>query len=179
MSASVLLIDPKFAHNIGGAVRAMSCFGEGTVLYHGDRVNLGNRLPREERMKAYSDVKWAKSETTRPIDELEGTPVAIELLPSSMPLHQFEHPEDAIYVFGPEDGSLPRGIRTACHQFVTIPSKHCLNLAAAVYITLFHRTIQRFERGLDPMPTLDEDRGYWFHSPALEDETAWLNGSAR
>lgn len=95
----------------------------------------------------------------RPLAELAGTPVAIELLAGSMPLHQFEHPDDAVYVFGPEDGSIPKGVR-ACHAFVAIPSKHCLNLAAAVYVTLWHRTTQRWERGLDPMPVLDEERGY-------------------
>jgi len=28
---------------------------------------------------------------------------------------------------------------THCHRFIIIPSKHCLNLAAAVYLILYDR----------------------------------------
>jgi tRNA(Leu) C34 or U34 (ribose-2'-O)-methylase TrmL len=42
-------------------------------------------------------------------------------------------------VFGPEDGHVPKGVRGACHRFVTIPSDGCLNLAAAVNVVLYDR----------------------------------------
>lgn len=169
MTVDIALINPKFAHNVGAAVRAMSCFGEGNVLFTGNRIDDvldKGRLPREERMKAYQDVFWGKSE--KPLNELEGTPVALELVEGSVPLHTFSHPENAVYVFGPEDGSLPKGIKVLCHHFVQIPSKHCLNLAAAVYLTLYDRAVKRWQLGLEPMPTLEEDRGGWWTSEALE-----------
>ena len=48
---AVVLIDPKFPHNVGAAVRAASCYGVGQVWFTGDRVQLIGerryRLPRE------------------------------------------------------------------------------------------------------------------------------------
>jgi tRNA(Leu) C34 or U34 (ribose-2'-O)-methylase TrmL len=178
MRSSLLLIDPKYAHNVGAGLRAASCFGADSIFWTGTRVSLdagkGERLPREERMREYKDVEMAHligPANDRPLDFLSerGTPVAIELLPGAMPLHLFQHPLDAIYVFGPEDGTLPQGIRRACHQFVQIPSFHCLNLAAAAYLVLYDRAVkQHMEMGM-PMPSLSsESRGGW-HTSALEE----------
>jgi tRNA(Leu) C34 or U34 (ribose-2'-O)-methylase TrmL len=175
MTASILLVETKFPHNVGGAVRALSCFGGGEVFYTGDRFDMGDRLPREERMRAYKDTPWYHMNELlgrRPVDfVVEHTPgiIAVELLPGTEPLHTFEHPKNALYVFGPEDGSLPNGIRRSCHRFVTIPSFHCLNLAAAVYIVLYDRAVKRWQAELDEMPSIDgEGRGYW-HTPHLEE----------
>jgi len=51
------LVNPKFPHNVGKAVRAASCFGIKQIWFSGDRVSLRPygkkyRLPREERMRA-------------------------------------------------------------------------------------------------------------------------------
>lgn len=180
MTASILLVETKFAHNVGGAVRALSCFGGGDVFYTGDRFDMGDRLPREERMRAYADTPWHHLATgfpagLRPVDFAKQygrrslTPVAVELLPGTEPLHTFEHPEDALYVFGPEDGSLPNGVRRSCHRFVTIPSLHCLNLAAAVYIVLYDRAVKRWQAGVDTMPSIDGEGRGWWHTPHLEE----------
>jgi tRNA C32,U32 (ribose-2'-O)-methylase TrmJ len=37
---AVGLVDPKFPHNVGAAVRAASCYGIGQVWFTGDRVRL-------------------------------------------------------------------------------------------------------------------------------------------
>jgi tRNA(Leu) C34 or U34 (ribose-2'-O)-methylase TrmL len=55
-------------------------------------------------------------------------------------------------VFGPEDGHVPKGIRTACHRFVTIPSHGCLNLAAAVNVVLYDRMAKGTDAGLPVAP---------------------------
>jgi tRNA C32,U32 (ribose-2'-O)-methylase TrmJ len=56
-----VLIDPKYAHNVGMVVRLASCYGLSQVWFTGERVSLDistkRRLPREERMKGYSDVE--------------------------------------------------------------------------------------------------------------------------
>jgi tRNA(Leu) C34 or U34 (ribose-2'-O)-methylase TrmL len=54
-------------------------------------------------------------------------------------LPYFEHPENALYIFGPEDGSLSAGILSACHRFVQVPMLHCANLASTIYLTLYDR----------------------------------------
>lgn len=138
----IILERPKYAHNVGGAVRALSCFvGVGTILYSGDRFarEIERRLPREERMRDYREIALVNTE--RPFDLLPKgvVPVGIEIMSGSVPITQFVHPEYAAYVFGPEDGSLCTSWRRLCHQFVTIPTNHCLNLAAAINVVLYSR----------------------------------------
>src|SRR5262252_5492273 len=92
---AVVLVDPKFPHNVGAAVRAASCYGLGQVWFTGDRVRLIGerryRLPREERMRGYHEVELRHSDA--PFDAFErGTvPVAVELRPGSETLITFEH----------------------------------------------------------------------------------------
>jgi len=174
MGASVLLLDPKYPHNVGGAYRAAACFGAGSVYITGERVPLephkGYRLPREERLRSYRDE--VKLQTVESLDDVVegGIPVAVEVDHGAEQLHRFEHPEDAVYVFGPEDGSIPKGWRTVCQRFVVIPSYHCLNLAGAVYVVLYDRLAKRRISGLDPeIPSYQlmsgKTRGYVEHSP--------------
>ena len=57
ITPALALVDPKFPHNVGAAVRAASCYGVRQVWFSGDRVRLDGakrqRLPREERMRGY------------------------------------------------------------------------------------------------------------------------------
>jgi tRNA(Leu) C34 or U34 (ribose-2'-O)-methylase TrmL len=158
---AVALIDPKYPHNVGAALRACSCWGVGQLWWTGKRVapNVprGERLPREERMKGFRDVETVRDD--RVFDRFESgavTPVAVELRPQSESLVSFEHPEDALYVFGPEDGSLPKTVRLLCHRFVVIPTHHCLNLAAAVNVVLYDRRFKRQQSGLEAMSPVRE-----------------------
>jgi tRNA(Leu) C34 or U34 (ribose-2'-O)-methylase TrmL len=145
--SGVLLINPKFPHNVGGALRACAAWGIDTLRWTGDRVTIEElikgRLPREERMREYKDtVDWSRIVTFRPIDEhvfKNMIPICIELGDGYEQLPEFEHPDEALYVFGPEDGSVPRPIKQHCHRFVSIPTHFCLNLAAAINVVLYDR----------------------------------------
>jgi tRNA(Leu) C34 or U34 (ribose-2'-O)-methylase TrmL len=55
----------------------------------------------------------------------------------------------ALYVFGPEDGSLGRATLAQCHRFLVIPTRHCVNLSAAVYTVLYDRHAKRVHDGLE------------------------------
>lgn len=157
---SVCLINPKYSANVGAALRACSCFGVKQLWWTGDRVQMpekGERLPREERMKGYKDVDMIQFD--RPFDHFQGaTPVAIELLENTECIYDFEHPENAIYVFGPEDGNIGLS-RRHCHRFVSIPTNHCTNLAAAVYIILYDRMYKHYLKTGEKL-ILNEDRGF-------------------
>lgn len=159
IAPAIVLVNPKFPHNVGAAVRAASCFGIGQVWYTGDRVAMElertRRLPREERMKGYKDVELRQFEY--PFEQFgDAVPVAVELRPNSELLPQFEHPEKAVYVFGPEDGSLSAVHLRHCHRFVVIPTHHCVNLSAAVYLILYDRLVKRQAAGLEPVLPMDE-----------------------
>ena len=157
---AVCLINPKYKANVGAIQRAASCFDIHQVWYTGNRIQLedGERLPREERMKGYKNVDLIQYDY--PFDHFkDATPVAIELLPGSECLLDFEHPDNALYVFGPEDGSIGQVSRRFCHRFVKIPTLHCTNLAAAVYIVLYDRALKLYKKTGEKLE-LNEERGY-------------------
>jgi len=158
MGVAVLLINPKTPANVGGVLRACSVFGATSLRWTGDRVPHTHearrragctlkkpaRLPREERLRDYSHVDW----THTPDDYIEtfakkigAIPICVEVSEHAESLVDFEHPEHALYIFGPEDGHVPKGVRTLCHRFVRIPSmtRTPLNLAAAVNVVLYDR----------------------------------------
>lgn len=148
IAPAVLLVDPRFARNVGVAVRASSAFGLKQVWFTGRRVGYEveskiGRLPREERMKGYRSVEMIHSD--RPFDRFPpGTvPIAVEVKEGVQHLFDFVHPENALYVFGPEDGSIPSVFLRHCHQHVIIPTRHCLNLATAVGTVLYDRNLKR------------------------------------
>lgn len=146
VAPAILLVDPRFARNVATAVRGASAYGLSQVWFTGRRVGYDiqglGRLPREERMRGYREVEILHSD--RPFDRFPaGTvPVAIEVKPDAEHLFEFEHPENALYVFGPEDGSIPSVFLRHCHRHVVIPSRHCLNLAVAVGTVLYDRTMK-------------------------------------
>jgi tRNA(Leu) C34 or U34 (ribose-2'-O)-methylase TrmL len=149
---AIVLINPRFAHNVGMVVRLASCYGLDQVWYTGDRVRLEverrGKLPREERMKGYREVEIVSYERPLECFPADAVPVAVEIRPNSERLHSFEHPENAVYVFGPEDGSIPDPILRVCHRFLVIPTRHCLNLATAVSTILWDRVLKRHQKGL-------------------------------
>jgi tRNA(Leu) C34 or U34 (ribose-2'-O)-methylase TrmL len=167
VSPSIILSNPKYAHNVGHIVRAASCFGIKQVWYTGERVRLDiekeGRLPREERMKGYKSVDLVNFDY--PFDQFNDvTPVAIELRPNAENLLEFEHPENAVYVFGPEDGSIRQIERKHCHRFVYIPTHFCVNLSAAVYMVLWDRKTKRYMRGEEQSLHISE---------VLKEERSW------
>lgn len=159
---TIVLCDPKYPHNVGQVVRAASCYGVGEVLVTGSRVELegrdGYRLPREERMRGRYKVEVKPS--IRPIDDLAPgvVPVAVELISGAEDITWFEHPEEAAYIFGPEDGTLDAAIRRHCHRVVFLPMQHCANLSSTVYMTLFDRHTKRVRAGLEAPMHLAEAR---------------------
>jgi tRNA(Leu) C34 or U34 (ribose-2'-O)-methylase TrmL len=98
-------------------------------------------------MRKYGDISWGRDEhgLDRLIEQ-DYTPICVELVRGAQQLPAFTHPENAIYVFGPEDGDVPKGIRHICHNFVIIPGKGCLNLAAAVNVVLYDRAAKNSHR---------------------------------
>lgn len=163
MTAAVLLIDPKYPHNVGQSVRACAAYGVSRLLFTGDRLKKEmrdlKRLPREERLRGYQSVKL--EHVDRPFDIMPDlTPVAVEVRQNSETLPLFQHPNNALYVFGPEDSGIGAATLSQCHRFVAIPSAHCLNLSMAVGTVLYDRQAK-----LDPERPLDmsgvDDPGYF------------------
>lgn len=168
---AIALTNPKYRHNVGAAVRACSCWGVETLIWSGNRVphpeewaqdeELSQyRLPREERMKGYNEVERIRVDRFIRWNRFNNyTPVAVELQEGAENLFDFEHPENPIYIFGPEDGDLDWRVKQHCHRFVQIPTQHCLNLSCAVNVVLSHRAQQMYQK-TGQLLTLKEERGF-------------------
>lgn len=168
ITPAIALVNPKFPHNVGAVIRAASCFGAEQVWFSGNRVSLtateNYRLPREERMKGYKHVSLTNEDYFFDRFDNDVVPVAIEVRENSENLVHFKHPEKALYVFGPEDGSISRMHLRHCQRFVFVPTAHCLNLAAAVNLVLYDRRMKEIQSGKDNRYTLsdflNEERGF-------------------
>ena len=92
-SPAIILNNPKYPRNLGSAIRAASCFGVNQIWYTGNRIQIdeGERLPREERMKGYKDVKLINYDY--PFDQFpkDTTFVALEFRDNSEPLFFYYH----------------------------------------------------------------------------------------
>ena len=173
---AIALTNPKYSHNVGAAVRAASCFQVPQVWFTGDRVAIEGdrkkvRLPREERMKGYGEVDICHGEYFFDAFPKDVVPIAIDLVPGTQSLIHFEHPEKALYVFGPEDGSLNSMTLRHCQRFVHIPMAHCANLSSAVYMVLYDRHVKRVMAGLESEIGLTEQRGRsWLEPDTMVEE---------
>ncbi|MFA0071365.1 TrmH family RNA methyltransferase, partial [Vibrio breoganii] len=48
--------------------------------------------------------------------------VCVELAEGATPLPRFKHPENAIYIFGPEDGSISQDVADRADHVVYVPT---------------------------------------------------------
>jgi tRNA G18 (ribose-2'-O)-methylase SpoU len=71
--------------------------------------------------------------------------VGVELDPRAKPLHEFTHPERALYLVGAEDDGLPPAVVDRCHDVVQIPcpTPRSMNVAVAGSVVVAHRYMTR------------------------------------
>ncbi|MDO6424333.1 RNA methyltransferase [Saccharophagus degradans] len=137
-SVGIGLINPKSPTNVGAIMRAAGCFGANYVLYTGQRYS--------KAAKFHTDTKQASQHIPLSgVDDLATAVsagvkiVCVDLIEGAVALPDFTHPEHALYVFGPEDGTINQSIIDAADAAVYIPTKGCLNLAATVNVVLYDR----------------------------------------
>lgn len=148
-NVSIGLINPKSPDNVHSVLRAAGNFRVDRVLYTGVRytkaVSLNPNTPNISR-------KVSKSvELSQVSDLLDNVPektkiICIELAENALPLTDFSHPPDALYVFGPEDNTIDQAIIDKADAVVYVPTVGCLNLAATVNIVLYDRLSKSPER---------------------------------
>ncbi len=137
--AGIALMNPKTTANVGGAMRAAQCLGASFVATIGDRY----KRQVTDTMKAWRHLPVMRAQSLKSAVPLDCVPVAVEIANEAFDLTTYVHPERALYVFGPEDGSLGRSVISLCRDVVKIPSRRCLNLAATVNVVLYDRLAKR------------------------------------
>ncbi|MDC9725119.1 MAG: TrmH family RNA methyltransferase [Gammaproteobacteria bacterium] len=139
---SIGLENPKSPDNVSSVMRAAGNYQVDSILY------TGTRYPRALSYQVRSvdmSRKVSKGVSVSGVECLinsvpEGMSiVCVELVVNATPLPEFEHPENAFYIFGPEDGSISQGIIDKADSVVYVPTVGCMNLAASVNVLLYDR----------------------------------------
>jgi tRNA(Leu) C34 or U34 (ribose-2'-O)-methylase TrmL len=139
--AAIGLYHPKDANNVGSVLRAAACYGAGLVAVQGRRY----RQASTDTTKGWRHIPFIETSDLWSAIPLGAVPIAVEFVPTAMPLPRLTHPERAFYVFGPEDGSIPADLARRCKYTVYVPTSYCMNLAAAVNVLLYDRMAKRGE----------------------------------
>ncbi|TWX73391.1 RNA methyltransferase [Colwellia sp. C1TZA3] len=132
------LTDPKSPSNVGAVMRAAGCYQVDEVRYTGVRY--------AKAAKFHTDTKDASRKI--PLNAVasltcnllpEQHIVCVDLVEGAIALPEFEHPENALYIFGPEDGTIAQEIINSAYAVVYVPTIGCMNLAASVNVLLYDR----------------------------------------
>ncbi len=148
---SIGLSNPKSPENVGSVLRAAGNFGVDSVVYTGQRypraVKLNPDIPKTSRSVS-RDVPISGVACLIDAAAKDMTIVCIEFAVNAIPLPEYQHPENAFYVFGPEDGTLSQELIDQADAVVFVPTVGCMNLAATVNVVLYDRltkSAQSFE----------------------------------
>lgn len=141
---------PKHETNVGGLWRSAAAFGAAFTATVGARY---------DRMQA-SDTSKTRQHTPlfhfSSLDDLlvhlpHSCPlVGVELDPRAELLHEFTHPERALYLLGAEDHGLPPAVTDRCHLLVQVPSvvSWSLNVATAGSLVFYDRHVKARDRAV-------------------------------
>lgn len=136
--AGIGLYQPKSGENVGGALRAAGVYGAAFVAIMGGRGKVLIEHPTNT-MKAHRHIPLFCVDDLMIVTPYDCVPVAVEIVERSYSLPKYTHPERALYIFGPEDGSIPPDVLAQCRDVVSIPTRRCMNLAATVNVVLYDR----------------------------------------
>ena len=132
------LTDPKSPTNVGAVMRAAGCYQADEVRYTGVRY--------ARAAKFHTDTKDASRKI--PLNAVESLTsaltagqsiVCVDLVEGAIPLPEFKHPQNALYIFGPEDGTIAQEVINCADAVVYVPTVGCMNLAASVNVVLYDR----------------------------------------
>lgn len=134
----IALTNPKSATNVGAVMRAAGCYQAYKVIYSGTRY--------DKALKFQTDTKSVSLKIPlQHVDDFfedlaaDTQVICVELVEGATPLPDFIHPEKALYIFGPEDGTISQAILNKANSVVYVPTIGCMNLAASVNVVLYDR----------------------------------------
>lgn len=140
---SIGLTNPKSTSNVGSVMRAAGCYQVDQVLYSGSRYDRAAKMSTDTK-KATTSIPLINIDNfgvDNLIDAVDSDTkiVCVDLIQGATPLPAFSHPEKALYIFGPEDGTIEQKIVDRADFVVFVPTVGCMNLAASVNVLLYDR----------------------------------------
>jgi tRNA(Leu) C34 or U34 (ribose-2'-O)-methylase TrmL len=139
------LVNPKSPDNVGSVLRAAANYRVDKVFYTGDRYPRAiERKARTVDMsrKISKDVLISRTECLIDVVSEDMKIVCVEFAVNAIPLPEYQHPENALYIFGPEDGSIDQDIIDQADAVVYVPTIGCMNLSASVNVLLYDRLVK-------------------------------------
>jgi tRNA(Leu) C34 or U34 (ribose-2'-O)-methylase TrmL len=136
------LINPKSPDNVGAVMRAAGNFRADSVIYTGKRYPLAvQRNPDAPDMGRKISQDIPISGVTCLLDSAPGNMkiVCVEFAENATPLPEYQHPHNAFYIFGPEDGTINQEVIDRADAVVYVPTAGCMNLSATVTVVLYDR----------------------------------------
>jgi tRNA(Leu) C34 or U34 (ribose-2'-O)-methylase TrmL len=148
------LTNPKTPSNVGGIMRAAGCYSVDQVIYTGHRYThaakfIGSKNNTDtqklgEKIPLIAIEDFLQLRQSSPQQQLAKLPestkiICVDLVEGATPLPHFQHPEQALYVFGPEDGTISQEVIDQADDVVYVPTVGCMNLAASVNVLLYDR----------------------------------------
>ncbi len=129
------------AMNLGAVLRTGHAFGASFVFTVGAH-HRARDIFRSDTSRTFAHVPYYDWPDLEEVRLPQGCQlVGVELAEDAVDLPSFKHPTAAAYVFGRERGSLTPQMQERCDFLVKIPTKFCVNVAMAVGITLYDRTL--------------------------------------
>ena len=146
---SIGLSNPKSPENVGSVMRAAGNYKVDSVCYTGRRyaraVELNPDIPKMSRSVSQGIPLSAVTCLLDGVaDDVEI--ICVEFAINAIPLPEYQHPENAFYIFGPEDGTLSQEVIDSADAVVYVPTKGCMNLSATVNVLLYDRLIKSYQR---------------------------------
>lgn len=140
--AAIGLFHPKATNNVGAVMRAAWVYDARLIVTTGNRY----RPVSTDTMNAYKHIPLIQADDLFSALPYSCVPVAVDLIEGAVPLPLYNHPERAFYIFGPEDGTLGKHITDRCRNTIVVPTRGCMNLAAAVNVVLYDRMAKRWNK---------------------------------
>lgn len=139
--ACVGLIKPKDPANIGGAMRAVSCYGASLFAVQQPRARI-NAIA-SNTTKTHRHIPVLVVDDVFDIIPHGCVPIAVDIIEGAYSLPSYVHPDRAFYIFGAEDATLGAKTTNRCRDVVSVPTHFCMNLAATVNVILYDRLVKR------------------------------------
>ena len=160
---SIGLINPKSPANVASVMRAAGNYRVDSVFYTGIRYPRAAKLnPCAVDMSRKISKNIPLIEVVNLIGEVPDNLkiVCVEFAEDAIALPEYQHPDDVLYIFGPEDGTISQNIIDRADAVVYVPTAGCMNLAATVNVVLYDRlakSSQNFAAGSNDLIRVSRD----------------------
>jgi len=141
-------------------MRAAGNFQVDSVFYTGKRYPralMRNQDIPDMRRKIGESVPLSEVDNIFDVASVGMKLVCVEFAENAIALPDYQHPENAFYLFGPEDGTLSQNVIDKADAVVYVPTVGCMNLSTTVNVLLYDRLIKSF-KGVEGNELIIENR---------------------